>query len=110
MRVTTYQPLLKGQPHLSSPGLSRGPIAPYSPTFELEDEWVAGTSPAMTDLERPSQLHPEMGGDREDVLVAAPAHVHDHQMVLGFLRRELDDLSKRMCGFERRDDAFEPTA
>ena len=48
-----------------------------------------------------------MLGDGEDVLVAAAAHVHDHQMVLRPLGRELDHLGERVRRLERRDDALE---
>jgi len=39
-------------------------------------------------------------GDREYVLVAAPAHVHHHQVVLGFLGREFGHLGKRVRRLE----------
>ena len=51
-----------------------------------------------------------MAGDGEDVLVAAAAHVHDQQVVLGQRRRQLDDVGERVRRLERRDDALEPGA
>src|SRR5260370_9821769 len=49
-----------------------------------------------------------MLGDGIDILVAAAREVDDHQVVLGFLRRELRDPGERVRGLERRNDAFEP--
>jgi hypothetical protein len=46
-------------------------------------------------------------GDGEDVLVAAAAQVHDHQVVLGQLGRELPDVGERVRGLECGNDAFE---
>src|SRR5262245_314053 len=53
---------------------------------------------------------PQMLGHRKNVLVAAAAHVHHHQMVLRLLRRDLENLGERVCGLERRNDAFELAA
>ena len=51
-----------------------------------------------------------MLGDGEDVLIAAAAHVHDKQIVLGQGRRELGDERERVCGLERWDDALKARA
>ena len=51
-----------------------------------------------------------MLGDREDVLVAAAAEIHDDDLVLANGRGELDHLGQRMRRLERRNDAFDPRA
>jgi uncharacterized protein len=57
----------------------------------------------------PSTSHPaEMLRDRENVLVAASAEIHHHEMLPGPLGGEFDHLGERVGGLERRDDAFEP--
>jgi uncharacterized protein len=57
----------------------------------------------------PSPSHaPEMLRDRENVLVAASAEIHHHEMLPRPLGGELDHLGERVGGLERRDDAFEP--
>jgi hypothetical protein len=59
--------------------------------------------------ETPSPSHPAKTlGDRKNVLVAATAEIHHHQMVPRPLRRELDHFGQRMRRLERRNDAFEP--
>ena len=56
-----------------------------------------------------SPSHPaEMLRDRENVLVAASAEIHHHEMLPRPFGRELDHLGERVGGLERRDDAFEP--
>src|SRR5258706_572094 len=57
---------------------------------------------------RGSKPDAETVGDGVNVLVAAAAHVHHDQVVARQGRRDLSDMSQRMSGFERRDDALEP--
>src|SRR5438445_13644679 len=57
-----------------------------------------------------SQLHPEMVGDGEDVLVAAAAHVHHHQMVAREIRRDLGDMGEGVRRLQRRNDPLLPAA
>ena len=49
-----------------------------------------------------------MVGDREDILVAAAAHIHHDQMIARPGWRDFGDMCQRMGGFECRNDAFEP--
>ena len=73
--------------------------------------WLKGVAYLRREgaLGAPSPLHPaEMLRDRENVLVAASAEIHHHEMLPGPLGRELDHLGERVGGLERRDDAFEP--
>src|SRR5260370_31435718 len=46
----------------------------------------------------------------ENVLVATPRQVDDHQMVARFFRREARGGGDRMGGLERRDDPLQPAA
>src|SRR5688572_18577527 len=55
-----------------------------------------------------SHLHAKMLGDGEDVLVAAPAHIHHEEIVARERRRQSLDESERMRRLERWDDALEP--
>ena len=55
-----------------------------------------------------SQPHPQNLADRENVLVAAAAQIHDDDLLLAHFRRALDDFGQRMAGLQRRDDAFKP--
>src|SRR5690606_32600364 len=57
-----------------------------------------------------SHLHAEMLGHREDVLVAAPAHVHDQKITLRQCWGKLADVGERMRRLQRRDDALQPRA
>src|SRR5690606_26672512 len=54
-----------------------------------------------------SQLHAEMPGDGEHVLVAASAEIHHDDLVTAHLRRAPDDLGEGMARLQRRDDALE---
>ena len=49
-----------------------------------------------------------MLGDREDVLVAAAAEIHDDDLVLAHGRGELDHLGERMRRLQRRHDPLVP--
>ena len=51
-----------------------------------------------------------MPGHREDVLVAAPAHVHHDDMVGRQPRRDLHHMGQRMRGLQRRDDSLQLAA
>src|SRR5215204_2689463 len=53
-------------------------------------------------------LHAQPLGDGEHVLVATAAEIHHQQIVLRQRRRELGDMSQRMRGLERGNDALEP--
>ena len=57
-----------------------------------------------------SQLHPQMLGDGEDVLVASPAQIHQDDLVLAHRRRELRHMRQRMRRLQRRNDALGPRA
>ena len=48
--------------------------------------------------------------DREHVLVAAAAQIHDDDLVRCQRRRQLDHLADGVAGLERRQDALEPAA
>src|SRR4051794_41089644 len=54
-----------------------------------------------------SQSAPQVLCDGEDVLVAAAAHVHHHQVVARLPRCKLENLGERVRGLKRGDDAFE---
>ena len=51
--------------------------------------------------------YPKMTGDREDVFVAAAAHVHHDQPILAELLRDVAHARKRVRRLKRGDDAFE---
>jgi Fe-S cluster assembly ATP-binding protein len=59
-------------PSLSSPGLSRGPTGQPTQTPEPTDPWVAGTSPAMTNIEAPmleiKNLHVKLADEDRTIL------------------------------------------
>src|SRR6202023_4149425 len=57
-----------------------------------------------------SQHDAEVVGDGEDVLVAAAAHIHDHQMIARQLGRDLRDMGQRMRRLEGRDNTLLPAA
>jgi hypothetical protein len=48
----------------------------------------------------------EQAGVSVHVLVAAAGNVENDQVVLGHLRGAVDQPGERVCGFERRDNAF----
>ena len=64
----------------------------------------------LAQFARAVETFPTPIGDGEDVLVAAAAEVHHHEVVLRALGGELDHLGERVGGLQRRDDAFEPRA
>src|SRR5580704_7782957 len=67
------------------------------PRFAEEDQYA---------LARRSQPNPEMVGDGEDVLVAAAAHVHHHQVIARQGRGDLGDMGQGMRRLQCRDDAL----
>ncbi len=58
---------------------------------------------AMRALIYPSQI----AGDREDIFVAAPAHIHDHRAALADLLGDIADAGERVRRLQRGNDAFE---
>jgi hypothetical protein len=57
--------------------------------------------------ERLLDFHSEVAGNRENILIAPSAHVHNEEITAGQGRRELCHISERVRRFERRYDAFE---
>lgn len=52
----------------------------------------------------------EMFRDREDILVAAPTHIHANDVIFRQFGRDLDHMGQRMAGLKRGDDAFPQVA
>jgi hypothetical protein len=75
-----------------------------------DDRFLAAWNGASERLRTIARCTVEIIGDAVEILVAAPGQVHDHQMIVRFLRREIDHARERMRGLKRGNNAFEPRA